>query len=682
MFYSWLYLFIWAIIFLLMRTLDFKKELNQEQYAVVTATGGPHLVLAGAGSGKTRTLTYRAAWLISQGVSPDKILLLTFTNKAAAEMMGRVKKLLGLKDNAKLPLWGGTFHSIANRLLRFYGKNIDISSDFTILDSADSDNFLKLIAKDYLGSLSKKHRPSPGMLRETISFATNSDISIAESLETKFSEWLPLLENIEKIASEYQRRKKIANVLDFDDLLVFWKKLTEQSKVGKILQNKWEYVLVDEYQDTNTIQAEIIFNLTRSHGNILAVGDDAQSIYSFRAADIKNILQFPEKFSNTTIHKLETNYRSTPEILDVANQIISANVKQFAKNLKAVKESHVRPELVALMSPTQEANFVADRIEQHLERGIRPDQIAVLFRAAAYSQNLEMELNRRGINYEIRGGLRFFERAHIKDVLSYLKIVGNFKDEVSWLRILQMQEGIGPITAYRIYQQILQIGDLSQLRQADFNMADKAGISWDKLLFVFEELLKHQKSNVSQLINIIIEFYHPHLQESFADYRQRQDDLEQLTIFASTYKDLALFLNEISLQESFSGRESQKKEDNVVLSTVHQAKGLEWEAVFVINMTDQSFPHPLCVREEEREEERRLFYVASTRASRYLYLTYPLAMFRYDGYQSLKPSPFLSDIDSNLLHHNDLARSATYAAEDGVEYVADPDGFLPDVSDW
>ncbi|RJP63060.1 MAG: ATP-dependent helicase [Ignavibacteriales bacterium] len=665
-----------------MKAIDFKKELNSEQYEVVTAGNGPHLVLAGAGSGKTRTLTYRAAWLISQGIKPEKILLLTFTNKAAYEMISRVKKLLGLKVEAKFPLWGGTFHSVANRLLRIYGKYVDIAPDFTIIDTDDSNNLLKLISQDYFGSLAKKHQPSPGVLRETISFATNSKISISDSLETKFSEWMPLLENIEKIASEYQRRKRQSNVLDFDDLLIFWKSLTEHPEASQILQKKWEYVLVDEYQDTNVIQAEIIFNLSKGHNNILAVGDDAQSIYSFRAANIRNILEFPEKFKDTKLHKLETNYRSTPEILDVANQIIAANTKQFVKNLKAVKESHVRPELAALMSPTQEANYIADKIEEHLDRGLRPDQIAVLFRAASYSQNLEMELNRRGINYEIRGGLRFFERAHIKDLLSYIKVLGNVKDEVAWLRILQMEEGIGPVTAHRIYQEIIKVGDLSKLRDVDFDLADKAGVAWKGLLTLFEDLLTHKDTNISKLINIVINFYQPYLKEKFTDYRQREDDLEQLAIFASSYDSLELFLNEIGLQESFSGRESENREDNIVLSTVHQAKGLEWELVFVINMTDKSFPHPFCVREEEIEEERRLFYVATTRASRYLCLSYPLSMFRYDGFQSLKPSPFLSDIDSDLLNHNEMSRSATYASEDGIEYTPDPDGFLPDVSDW
>jgi len=673
-----------------MKQLDFKNELNQEQYEVVTSGKGPHLVLAGAGSGKTRTLTYRAAWLISQGLKPEHILLLTFTNKAANEMIERVRYLLGVKKNEKLPLWAGTFHSVANRLLRIYGKDINIRPDFTILDSDDSDKLLKTISKEFFSAISDKNKPAPALLRETISFANNSKISIEESLEHKFPEWLPLLEYFEKIAAEYQRRKKESNVLDFDDLLLYWKVMTEHPDLSKLLQKKWEYILVDEYQDTNVIQADIVFNLAKGHKNILAVGDDAQSIYSFRAADIRNILEFPNKFSNTKIYKLETNYRSTPEIVKLANQIISHNGNQFEKNLQAIKAPYIRPELVALRSNIEEAWFVADMIDQLLDRGLPAKKIAVLFRAAHLSQSLEMELNKKGIPYEMRGGLRFFERAHVKDVLSYLKVLGNVRDEVAWLRILEMYEGIGPVTAQQLYQKIISLGEIENLLDAKIALAAKAGTSWSKILNLLGKLIKDKKQNVGNLINIIINDYSDYLAEKYPDYRQRQDDLDQLVIFASEYDSLDLFLHEISLQETFSGRQARQEDrDSIVLSTVHQAKGLEWDAVFVIGMTDQAFPHPLCVRQEEREEERRLFYVAVTRAEKNLYLTYPLSMFRYDGHKSLKPSPFILDVDSNLFQHNELSRSVTYASSDGIEYETDPDyrdsddnGFLPDVSDW
>jgi len=373
-----------------MTSIDFKSELNPAQYEAVTASDGPHLVLAGAGSGKTRTLVYRVAWLVSRGVKPDKILLLTFTNKAAGEMMLRVRALLKLSDRDKFSLWGGTFHSIANRLLRIYGTKIGINPHFTILDSDDATSLLKLIAKDFLGTLSEKQKPSAALIRETISFARNAKISLEESLDRKYPEWLPLLAQFEKIAQEYKRRKKLSDVLDFDDLLVKWLELTKHKKTGSTLSRKWDYILVDEYQDTNTIQADIIRNLAKEHKNVMVVGDDAQSIYSFRAANIQNILQFPKIFPQAKIHKLETNYRSIPEILALANQVIAANTDQYKKNLQAAKAPLAKPKLAALRSNLEEAHFIADRIEAIIEAGLNPQEIAVLFRAAHHSQNLEM----------------------------------------------------------------------------------------------------------------------------------------------------------------------------------------------------------------------------------------------------------------------------------------------------
>lgn len=663
-----------------MKSIDFKSQLNEAQYEVVTSGYGPHLVLAGAGSGKTRTLVYRVAWLISQGVRPDKILLLTFTNKAANEMMTRVKELLGFSETQKLPLWGGTFHSVANRLIRMFGKEIGIKPNFTILDAEDSRSLIKNIAKQFLAGLSEKHRPSPAILQETISFAINSGLEIAESLEIKFSEWQSLQTEFEKIAAEYQKQKKASNLLDFDDLLTFCKNLTEHPLVGPRLQNMWEYILVDEYQDTNTLQAQIIYNLSQKHQNILVVGDDAQSIYSFRAADIQNILDFPKIFPNCKMHKLETNYRSTPEILNLANQVIAQNIKQFPKNLKALKDNFIRPEIAAVRTTLEEAWYIANLIGQFLSQGYEHQQIAVLFRASHHSQSLEMELNRRGIKYEMRGGLKFFERAHVKDVVAWLKILSNHQDMVSWTRVLELYEGIGPQTAAKIFNKISQADNISKLPKID--LSDRAQKSWREISDVLEKLDRHKKDNIGQLIDIILENYHDFLKSKFTDYRSRQADLEQLAAFAASYDSLDIFLAEVALQTSATeanGREN--KSDNVILSTIHQAKGLEWPVVFVMNLTDQAFPHPLAVTEAEQEEERRLFYVAITRAMQYLYLVYPLTQFKYDGYKTLRPSIFVSQVDSALLQYNDLARSTISAAEDGVEYVADGD-FLPKVDDW
>lgn len=674
-----------------MVNIDFKNELNSAQYEVVTAGNGPHLVLAGAGSGKTRTLTYRVAWLLEQGIKPEKILLLTFTNKAANEMMDRVKKLVGLDRNSKLSLWGGTFHSVANRLLRIYGKHIGVAPDFAILDQEDKKTLLKNISKELFGNLPDKSKPSPAIISEVISFAVNSDIPIEDSLDAKFPEWLPIIQFFEKVLAEYKKRKKNNNLLDFDDLLLYWKELTEHPKIGPIMDAKWDYILVDEYQDTNTVQAEIIFNLAESHQNILVVGDDAQSIYSFRAADIRNILDFPKKFKKTKTHKLETNYRSTPEILNLANNVIAQNQNQFPKNLSAVLESYVKPELSAVRNNIEEAIMIADRIQGLMADGLEPNQIAILFRAAHHSQSLEMELNKRGIDYEMRGGLKFFERAHIKDVVAWLRILHNHKDEISWQRILQLYEGIGPATAQKIINQVAGLKDLEELSAVKPSLSAKAGESWSETSELLNNLHRQKQKNIGELIKLVNDSYRDYLVEKYPDYYQRQDDLEQLAVFATVYDDLGSFLAEVSLQENFSVRQAQKQDNNsVVLSTVHQAKGLEWPAVFIMNLTNKSFPHPLAVTEHEQEEERRLLYVAITRAMKHLYLTYPMSVYRYDGQKSMQPSIFITDLDSNLLSHNELSRNITYASGEGVSYESDGDfedherseGFLPDVDNW
>jgi DNA helicase II / ATP-dependent DNA helicase PcrA len=685
-----------------MKQIDFEKELNQEQYKVVTAGQGPHLILAGAGSGKTRTLVYRVAWLIAQGVPPDKILLLTFTNKAANEMMERVRNLLGIKHGAKLPVWGGTFHSIANRLLHIYGHHVDIEKNFTILDAEDSKTLLKNIAKEFLSVLPQGRRPSVNILRETISFAINSHIELEESLDRKFPEWLPFLEIFEKIAAEYKKRKQASNNLDFDDLLLYGKILSEHSDAGKLLAHKWEYILVDEYQDTNTLQAQFVYNLARQHKNILVVGDDAQSIYSFRAANIQNILEFPKIFDKTKTYKLETNYRSTPEIISLANLVIAENVNQFTKHLQSINKEFIKPELIAHYSSVEEARWIADRIEGMLAEGTEPAEIVVLFRAAHHSQNLEMELNKRGVVYQMRGGLKFFERAHIKDIIAWLRILANHKDEISWSRILKLYPGIGPGYANKIYQQISSIKSLPELLELKLNIPAAANTGWTQVTKIINKIIPEIKSNPAELIRLLLENYKDYLTQAYADYRQRQDDLEQFAIFASRYQDLREFLNEVSLQENFQVQtDDDQEKSGIILSTIHQSKGLEWTGVFIMNLTNKSLPHPLATSEEEQEEERRLFYVAITRAKRHLYLSYPLSEFKYSGYQKLKPSEFVTGLDAKLLTFNDLAKSATYQDED-MGYSLDdstgdfwdegqarkkrekinPSEFLPDIDEW
>jgi len=667
-----------------MQGIDFQKELNQEQYQVVSAGDGPHLVLAGAGSGKTRTLVYRVAWLLSQGVNPEKILLVTFTNKAAREMMERVRSLLMLPEKDSFQLWGGTFHSIAHRLLRIYGKKINIPTDFVILDAEDSKSLIKEISRDYFtiwpraygreGNIELKHKPSVNLLREAISFAVNSDISLEKSVQIKFPEWKSLFNIFKEINKEYQKRKKKNKFLDFDDLLLYWKKLSLDPDIVKKFSKQWKYILVDEYQDTNSIQAEIVYNLAKEHQNIIVVGDDAQSIYSFRAADIKNILEFPKLFKKCQVHKLETNYRSSSEIVNLANTVIKENQKQFFKKLKAQKGGFIKPVLVATKSNREEAYFVADKIEELIEDGMEPEEIAVLFRAANHSQLLEMELNRRGISYEMRGGFRFFERAHIKDVIAYARIIHNIKDEISWSRILKSYEGIGIATSKKIYQQIRKMESLEDLLALNINISGKAKVSWDEFFKVLQVLAKHKNDRPEKLLRLIIDFYTPYLISEYTDYRQRKEDLNQLAFFTINYEDLELFLAEAALQESFNLKDKKDKRRRIILSTVHQAKGLEWKAVFVLNLSSQGFPHPLCVEEDEYEEERRLFYVAITRAKEYLFFSYPISIYRYGSYESLEPSEIIKNISSDLLNYNELAYRVRKLSGNGVEYI--------DANDW
>ena len=666
--------------------INFKKELNEEQYKVVSCEKGPCLVLAGAGSGKTRTLVYRVAWLLSKGIDPEKILLVTFTNKAANEMLERVKNLLSWHKKS-IPIWGGTFHSLANRLLRIYGESVGIKKDFTIIDADDSKTLIKNISKDFLPEGSKKKNPSPALVREMISFSVNSNTSLAESLNTKFPEWRELLDTFIEIECEYQKRKKSSNLLDFDDLLFYFNELSLNENLQEVFSKKWDHVLVDEYQDTNFLQASIIQNISKLHQNVIAVGDDAQSIYSFRAADIKNILNFPEVFENCVIYKLETNYRSTPEIVNLANKIIKDNDYQFSKDLKAVRGSHTKPELLALRDNREEARTIVDKIKDFIDDGLNPKEVAVLFRASHQSQTLEMELNRWGIGYEMRGGLRFFERAHVKDIISVLRILNNFKDEISWGRVLQFYDGVGSATIEKIYSEVKKLEKIEDVLDLNVKLSQKAQVAFEHFFHILRKVLKEKESkDLYKLIRLVIESYYTYLMSKYSDYKQREEDLNQLAIFASNYESLEKFLSEVALQESFNIKSDERKnEDRIILSTVHQAKGLEWEVVFLMHLTSDSFPHSLCTTKDEIEEERRLFYVAITRAKKYLILTYPMSIFKYNELKSTESSEFIKGLDHKFLNFNEFAYNKNYLSSGDIKYESNfKDGFeyLPSVDDY
>ncbi|MEA3249737.1 MAG: ATP-dependent helicase [Patescibacteria group bacterium] len=667
---------------------DFRKELNGEQYRVVTEGDGACLVLAGAGSGKTRTVVYRVAHLINNGVRPEEILLLTFTNKAAGEMMGRIGTLLGQRGGPA-GVWGGTFHSVANRLLRMHAERLGFTKGFTILDQEDSRSMVKASIKE-LGLDSKERRfPSPKVIHSVGSYAKNAMLSVAATIERKHPDFQYIERDIVSVLETYDHKKRLANAMDFDDLLLhLYGLLTDEHDLRRSISDRFRYVLVDEYQDTNALQDGIVRLISEKHGNVLVVGDDAQSIYSFRAADIRNILEFSDRFPGAKRFMLETNYRSTPEVLDLANDVISRNKKQFPKELKAVNDGSSMPKVVPASSAAAEAEYVADKIEGLIDGGKDPRDIAVLFRATHHSQALEFELMRRGVEYDYRGGMRFFERAHVKDVLAFLRIAYNFADEAAWRRVLNFQRGIGDVTAGKVYVAAMRIGSLSAVAEHDMQdtLGKKALLGWGDLRKTLLKLVKAGERPFDMIKAILDSPYDDYLTAEYPNARERMDDLEQLAAFSDDYDDADEFLAEVALNDAvYAGvskagsgrREAGSAGRRVVLSTVHQAKGLEWDKVFIIHLTSSGFPNRRAAMEEGGiEEERRLFYVAVTRAKKSLTLCYP----RRAGFDSSAefPSMFITEADPTNLDIMEEGRGA-FASDCGdtyLNYNDDEDGVI------
>ncbi len=661
---------------------DYRKELNAEQLDVVLHGDGPCLVLAGAGSGKTRTIVYRVAYLIERGIKPENILLVTFTNKAAKEMLFRVEELLGTFPST---LWGGTFHHVANRLLRKYAKAIGFDHNFTILDQEDSKDLVSVCVKTLRIDPKKTRFPSAGVIQGLISLAVNTGTDISELVSEVKPEFMKVQMDLEQVAREYHDRKRRNNLMDFDDLLLnLLKLLREHDGVRQQLGQQFRYVLVDEYQDTNHLQAEIVKLLASVHNNILVVGDDAQSIYSFRGADISNILNFPKLFKDCQTFKLEINYRSTQPVLDVANDVIKHNVEQFPKKLRHVREGSVKPVIVPAVSDEQEAEFVAQKILELRDEGVPLKEIAVLFRAAYHSQALEFELTRRDIPYDYRGGVRFFDRAHIKDTLAYLKLVDNPRDEVAMGRVLRLQVGIGTQTAGQLFDMVQERLGNGEDRHAlelvfeELTPPSRAETGWKNFRGTMESLIAEREHGPETLVRLVMDSdYRDYLKNQYPDADDRLADLEQLALFSGKYDTLSKFLAEVSLQEEFGvvgGDEEDTNQERIVLTTVHQAKGLEWQAVFIIHLSDVYFPNPRALAENGGlEEERRLFYVAVTRAKEYLFLSYSLAAgYRTMSMQLQAPSPFLKEIPDRLLESYQLSESEA----DLQDSLSDPDEII------
>jgi DNA helicase-2/ATP-dependent DNA helicase PcrA len=640
-------------------SIDYRAELNDQQYEAVTSGPGPALVLAGAGSGKTRTLTYRVAWLLDNGVEPENILLLTFTNKAAREMLARVQALLPLETRA---IWGGTFHSIGNRLLRRHAVEIGFRPGFSIMDREDQEDLIAAVVANSEIDTKQVRFPTAEVLGDLLSFSLNTGRPLAAVIAERHRRFQPLTEQIEWVRKKYEERKRAANTMDFDDLLIKTVGLLKGNPgIAEYYQRHFQFILVDEYQDTNWLQSDFIDLLAAHHQSVMVVGDDAQSIYSWRGANYQNILDFPKRYPQAKIYKIEINYRSVPEVLSVANAAIRGNTKQFVKTLRAERAStDLKPALVPLIDNNQQALFVAQRILELRDENIDLREIAVLYRAHYQSLEVQLALTRAGIPFFITSGLRFFEQAHIKDVAAFMKFVINPTDEVAFKRMVRLLPGIAAKTAERLWEQLYGISDDDRKNfgawLAHGKVAPKSQKSWEQLGHTLDEIAPNwQPVAPATMIHSILEaIYDDYLQSKYANYEQRRDDLLTLENFARTFHDPVEFLSQLSLMATGSSETIAAEEDDsekVTLSTVHQAKGLEWRAVFIIWMTDGMFPSGRSLESVEAvEEERRLFYVALTRAKDELYLTYPCCWPTGSLEQQIqRPSRFLKEVPSELL---------------------------------
>lgn len=637
--------------------IDFKGNLNSQQYEIVTGAEGPCLVLAGAGSGKTRTLIYRLAYLLERGVPAQNILLMTFTNKAAREMQTRAEQLL--RYNPK-DLWSGTFHHIGNRTLRMYAPEIGFKRDFSILDQDDSRGLIKTCMKKITRSIKDEKFPKPSVVQSIISLSVNTKKILEKLLDERFPYFLKFAPELKEIKEIYEKRKHDSGNMDYDDLLSKWKDLLLNVPAARRrFAEQFKYIMVDEYQDTNFLQADIIDMLGEINRNILAVGDDAQSIYSFRGARVENILKFPKRFDDAKIFKLETNYRSTPEILTLANDSLVNNDNQFDKELKAVNPSVEKPALVEVKDLYSQAKFITQRVLEMKEEGTKLKDIAVLFRAHYQSAELQMELVKSGIPYIVRGGIRFFEQAHIKDVLAYMRIVVNPDDQIAWVRALTLCPGLGPGYAEKIYNFFRETERdlIAFVRSQELSgiVPKKAQQGYLKFSKIMRIITSPDKSILpgEMIKNILDAGYHTHILIAYENAKDRIDDINELINFSQTYTKVSDFLNDITLREGFRGEsffsDGTKDEEYLVLSTIHQAKGLEWDAVMILGLCEGHFPHPKSFKETaEMEEERRLFYVAVTRAKKYLYLLHPITRYDYQkGTVISRRSRFLEELDSS-----------------------------------
>jgi DNA helicase-2/ATP-dependent DNA helicase PcrA len=696
--------------------IDYAHELNPQQLAAVTAAPGHALVLAGAGAGKTRTLTYRVAWLLEHGVPAERILLLTFTNKSAREMMQRVSELIS-GDLGRL--WGGTFHSVGLRILRRHPDRFGYPPGFTVADREDAKDLLAACIQDAGVDPRATRFPKPEVVAEMFSRAANTGRTLRQILEEEHDSFVPLEPALTDIGRRYAERKRAAGLMDFDDLLILWLKLLrDHSDLRELYQRRFQYVLVDEYQDTNSLQGALLDELSALHGNLMAVGDDAQSIYSWRGANFSNILEFPRRHPNAQVFRIETNYRSTPEILALANAAIAANTRQFPKALQPYRASGMKPVLVPCNDGSEQAMFVVQRILELRDEGRRLDDICILYRSHFHALELQLELTRHNVPFFITSGIRFFEQAHIKDVAAYLKFVANPNDELAFKRLARMLPGVGGKSAEKLWTRLRgkypcpvepasnpespsappvadNDGGIGESEAAPVvhhppiapllaaiagDVPKRALVAWSQFSATISQAEAPEiRSSPARLIRHVTEAdYADYLETNYDNARRRLDDIEQLATYAEQFRSVPDFLSQLALQSSLEADEAARRDDEkerVRLSTVHQAKGLEFGVVVVIKVCDGSFPTQRSLDSlEALEEERRLFYVATTRAKDELYLTYPLVRI-LQGNQTLQPvSRFVQEVPQELM---DEFRLRTYGAWSSGWAPPAPDGIVP-----
>ena len=643
--------------------INFEADLNDEQLEIVNNIKGPMLIIAGAGSGKTRTIVYSVAKLLLSGVKPSEIMLVTFTNKAANEMIRRVEDLLGKRPKG---IWAGTFHAIANRFLRKYTKSIGLNPNYTILDEPDANGLMKIaIEKANIKEINERF-PSAATSKDILSYSINCHKSIEEVITWKYNQFNSeeVITKLKEVFEIYKKKKYEDNILDFDDLLIFWNQLLNEKFIAKLIAKRIKYVLVDEYQDTNYIQDEIIYKIVSQNPqrNVIAVGDDAQSIYAFRGANFKNVLDFEKKYDNCKIYKITYNYRSVPEILELANNSIEHNKFQHKKDMRTTRPNGLKPFQVNVGDDEEQAKFISNQILSLRSEGYDLGEIAILVRSGYHSLKIELELQAKNIPYEVRAGVAFFEKAHIKDLLVHLRVLDNPYDEIAWTRIFSTIQGLGQKSGSKIFDAISKTENpMEKLMEKTFFSEKLKGAripnDGKKNLIAHVKRIAHisPQDSPSEAIIQGIQIIEDYIKSKYPNWQERLDDLKQLSIYAQNYPTITRFLETLSLNKSNIESKSvrlgnqNENENPVIISTIHRAKGLEWRVVFIPMLAEDFFPSNRVIGDAESfEEERRVFYVAITRAKDLLYLISPALIQTYGGHQTTRLSQFVTELNPEV----------------------------------